>query len=61
MLLILTSPAVIQAGLVTYSPCLRPPGRALEGNPAVGENLIQRGARLDVGNKFDDTALSLAG
>lgn len=33
---------------------------ALEGNTAVGRELIRRGAQLDERNKFGDTALSLA-
>jgi ankyrin repeat protein len=32
---------------------------ALEGNTAIGEELIQRGAHLDMQNKFGETALSL--
>jgi ankyrin repeat protein len=33
---------------------------AVEGNTAVGEELIQCGGQLDVQNRFGDTALSLA-
>lgn len=33
---------------------------AMEGNTAVGRDLIQRGAQVDARNKFSDTALSLA-
>lgn len=33
---------------------------AVEGNTAVGRELIQRGARLDARNKHNDAALSLA-
>ena len=33
---------------------------ALEGNTAIGDELLQRGAQLDMQNKFGDTALSLA-
>ena len=33
---------------------------AIEGNTAIGELLISRGAELDAKNKFGETALSLA-
>lgn len=33
---------------------------ALEGNTAIGRELIEYGAQLDQRNKFGDTALSLA-
>jgi ankyrin repeat protein len=33
---------------------------AIEGNAAIGELLISRGAELDAKNKFGETALSLA-
>jgi uncharacterized protein len=33
---------------------------ALEGNTAIGGELVERGAELDRRNKFGDTALSLA-